>query len=149
MVDYSKGKIYKIIDNTNDKIYIGSTTQDLKARLRGHKSECKKKDISSKLILKNNNFRIELIEDYPCNTKRELEIREQYYLDTMVCVNTKRAYMTKEDRLKMNRICDKKRTRDHKPYLKQYREYRASWGGDTRSNNNLLETDVNLSLIHI
>ena len=144
MADYSKGKIYKIIDNTNDKIYIGSTVQTLQGRLRGHKSLCKKKDINSKLILKNNNFSIELIENFPCNTKRELEIREQYFIDKLDCVNTKRAYMTKEDRLKMNRICDKKRTRDYRPYLKQYREYRASWGGDKRTSNNLLETDVNL-----
>ena len=147
MTDYSKGKIYKIIDNTNGKIYIGSTVHTLLGRLLGHKTEYKnkpEKNISSGIILKNNNFRIELIENFPCNTKRALEIREQYFIDKLDCVNTKRAYMTKEDRLKMNRICDKKRTRDYRPYLKQYREYRASWGGDNRASNNLLETDVNL-----
>tara|TARA_R110000782_G_C14549428_1_gene384778 strand:- start:47 stop:496 length:450 start_codon:yes stop_codon:yes gene_type:complete len=147
MTDYSKGKIYKIIDNTNDKIYIGSTIQTLEARLIGHKSESKNNSVknnSSKIILKNDDFDIELIENHPCNTKRELEIREQYFMDKLDCVNLQKAYRTREDRLKMNRIFDKKRTRDHKPYLKQYREYRSSWGGDKRFNNNMLETDVNL-----
>ena len=46
MTDYSKGKIYKIIDNTNGKIYIGSTVQTLQGRLLGHKTEYKNKVIS-------------------------------------------------------------------------------------------------------
>ena len=46
--------------------------------------------------------------------------------------------MTRENRNEMNRICDSKRTRDHKPYLKQLRDYKSSWGGDARSQNNLL-----------
>ena len=142
---YQRGKIYKLTSNQTDKIYIGSTIQTLNRRLMGHKCDFNRgRSGCNRELIQYSDVNIELIEDYPCNTKRELEIREQYFIDKLDCVNTKRAYMTKEDRLKMNRICDKKRTRDHKPYLKQYREYRASWGGDTRSNNNLLETDVNI-----
>ena len=36
MPDYSKSKIYKIIDNTNGNVYFGSTTQSLAQRLAGH-----------------------------------------------------------------------------------------------------------------
>ena len=140
MTKYQRGKIYKVIDNTNDNVYIGSTTQELKRRLSGHKAECKKnvKEMDSFKIIRNNDFDIELIEDYPCNTKRELEKREQHFIDTMECINTRRAFQTKENRLEVNRKSDRKRTRDHKPYLKNYRAYRTSWGGDARSNNNLL-----------
>ena len=41
MVNYANGKIYKIIDNTNNNIYYGSTCQKLKERkaqhIRGYK----------------------------------------------------------------------------------------------------------------
>jgi hypothetical protein len=33
---YSNGKIYKIVDNTSDKVYIGSTCKSLKQRLTAH-----------------------------------------------------------------------------------------------------------------
>ena len=37
-----KGKIYQIVDNTNDNIYIGSTCCSLKKRLSNHKSAYKR-----------------------------------------------------------------------------------------------------------
>jgi hypothetical protein len=147
MTNYKNGKIYKIVDLTNGNIYIGSTKNKLSVRLSGHKTEnkCKpEKNISSGIILKNNNFKIELIENYPCDTKRELEMREQYFLDNLECVNTNKAFETREQNLIRHREYDNRRTRDHKPYLRRYREYRVSWGGDARSNNNLLSIDISL-----
>lgn len=41
MVNYSKGKIYKIIDNTNNNIYIGLTTQALSKSLAEHRGDFK------------------------------------------------------------------------------------------------------------
>ena len=42
MNKYNNGKIYKIIDNTNDNIYIGSTTEPiLSRRMAQHKSQYK------------------------------------------------------------------------------------------------------------
>ena len=151
MPNYQEGKIYAIIDNTNGNKYIGSTTQKISERLSCHrchyrqfKKGTRKSGCASFQIVENNNYEIILIEDYPCNTKRELEKREQYWLDTIDNINITRSYMTKEDRLAMNRVLDKKRTRNHKPYLKKYRDYRNSWGGDIRSQNNLLLIDINL-----
>jgi hypothetical protein len=37
-IDYSKGKIYKIVCNITGLIYIGSTSQSLIQRLQDHKS---------------------------------------------------------------------------------------------------------------
>ena len=149
MTNYQQGKIYAVIDNTNGNKYIGSTTQKLNVRLSGHmcqyrqfKKGTRKKGCASFQILENNNYEIILLEDYPCETRRELEKREQYFLDTVENINLKRSFMTKEDRLAMNRVCDKKRTRNHKPYLKNYRDYRNSWGGDIRTQNNLLLIDI-------
>ena len=39
---YQKGKIYKILNNKTDKIYIGSTTSALSQRLAQHKVKHKK-----------------------------------------------------------------------------------------------------------
>ena len=42
MSKYIDSKIYKIIDNTNQNIYIGSTIQSLRQRLSGHEHDARK-----------------------------------------------------------------------------------------------------------
>ena len=43
MPDYSLGKVYKIVDNTNQDVYIGSTCQPtLAQRLSQHKKDYNK-----------------------------------------------------------------------------------------------------------
>lgn len=87
MPDYSKGKIYKIISDSTDKIYIGSTTKEkLSTRLAEHIWALKswqngKRDfVTSFEILKHNDCQIILLESYQCNSKNELETREKYYI---------------------------------------------------------------------
>ena len=91
MPDFEMSKIYKISNDLNDKIYIGSTTyQYLSARLNIHKQSTK--DNSSRRNSPMNNemrllgvdhFKIELIEKFPCKNKKELVAKEQYYLDLL------------------------------------------------------------------
>ena len=82
MPNYQNGKIYKITSPSTDKIYVGSTTQPLCKRFSDHKSIFNTGIIkSSSAIIMYKDCQIELIEECPCNTKRELEHREQYYLD--------------------------------------------------------------------
>ena len=114
MIDirYKKGKIYKLIDNTNENIYYGSTIQTLKERLRGHNKDLKyfilKREKSfwcqSNKILMNNDYKIELIEDYPCNNKKELNRREDYFIQNFNCINTRSAYNTPEQRKEKKRL---------------------------------------------
>ena len=94
MIDYSKGKIYKIVCNTTGLIYIGSTVQDyLCNRLAGHKQKYKRylkgknHFVTSFDIIKNDNYKIILIENYPCNSKEELHREERKYIETIKCVN--------------------------------------------------------------
>ena len=90
---YVNGKIYKIVDNTNGNIYVGSTIEKLKERLRKHKVKYKlylqgkPTYTSSFKILENNDYHIELLEDYPCNSKKELETKEREHIENIVCVN--------------------------------------------------------------
>ena len=89
----NNAKIYKIVDNTNDNIYIGSTCKTLKTRLSVHKYDYKRflkgifNNIKSFDILKNNDYKIELLEDCEIKTKQELLARERFYIDDNECLN--------------------------------------------------------------
>ena len=101
-IRYENGKIYKIVDNTNGNIYIGSTINSLSYRLSGHKTKYKSylegkcHNTRSFDIIKNNNYRIELLENYPCNNKKELETRERDYIEDNNCLN--KAIPTRTDK---------------------------------------------------
>jgi hypothetical protein len=87
------GKIYKLIDNTNGNIYIGSTILTLNKRLSVHK--CKYKSylnnkytyVTSFEIIKNNDYRIEIIKYVIYKDKIELRQRERYYIENNDCIN--------------------------------------------------------------
>ena len=95
--DYSQGKIYKIVCNKTGLIYIGSTYRSLEERLKEHVDNCKKyldkksnHLISSIYVIYYNNYTIELIENYPCLNRKELEKKEFYYISNSDCVNSMR-----------------------------------------------------------
>ena len=68
-MDYKNGKIYAIRSHQTEQIYIGSTTQPLTKRLSKHKAQ----NCSSRLILQYEDAYIELIENFPCESKTDLE----------------------------------------------------------------------------
>jgi hypothetical protein len=66
-------------------IYIGSTCLPLIKRLSLHKIKNNRGTISKKDL---ENAEIELIEAYPCNSKKELEQRERWYIENaLYCIN--------------------------------------------------------------
>jgi hypothetical protein len=99
MPNYKESKIYKIINDDNDDIYIGSTTQKLSQRYAEHAREYKrylldnKRYVSSYEILRNNNSNIILIENFECDNREELLKKERYYIDSIKCVNKNRPYV--------------------------------------------------------
>jgi len=82
-----RGKIYKITSPNTEQVYIGSTTDSISYRLYGHGCQYisyrrgKNHYCSSYEIIERGNAEIELIEEYICNTKEELRIREQYWIE--------------------------------------------------------------------
>ena len=69
MVNYQNGKIYKIINENNEIVYIGSTTQYyLSVRYAKHEYKAP-------------NHKIILIENYPCSNCEELRKREQEIIE--------------------------------------------------------------------
>ena len=88
MPDYQKAKIYKLWSpqGTEDEIYIGSTTDELRKRKNQHK--CKNNKCKSKILFeKYDDIRIEVIEEYPCNSKAELLKKEGEYIRNNKCLN--------------------------------------------------------------
>ena len=87
--NYNNGKIYKIYND--EFIYIGSTTVDLNKRLLHHIYSAKNNKLTSSIIINSGNYKIELIQHFPCNTLKQLLEREQYYIDnTINCINKAR-----------------------------------------------------------
>jgi hypothetical protein len=104
MPDYQQGKIYKI--TCGDETYYGSTATTLRERMRLHKKEFKKwkkgvcSNCRSYTLFDKYGFEncpIELVEDYPCETKKELLIREDLYIKNKECINERAAYRTEEE----------------------------------------------------
>jgi hypothetical protein len=103
MNKYHESKIYKIICDDYDKIYIGSTVQPLYTRFSYHKGL--QNNTGSKELFNYPNTRIELLERYECNCKKELVEREQYYinLNKDICLNKIRAFTDEEQGKKLKK----------------------------------------------
>ena len=90
-------KIYKLI-NENALFYIGSTKQDLNKRLLGHMYS-KNNYLSSKKLFENNKkVKIELIEEFTYNCKKDILIKEKHYIQQNInnkqCMNKYIPYIT-------------------------------------------------------
>lgn len=133
---YQHGKIYSIRSHQTEGVYIGSTINTLPKRLYKHKKDCeywingKKNYVSSFEIIKYDDCYIELIENYPCNDRNELERQEGTHIRNTDCINKNVAGRTQKERYNDNhdRILKQKKqydndNRDKK--LQQMKEYRA------------------------
>ena len=132
--NFSKGKIYKITNDYNNGVYIGSTCDTLARRFTGHKSKYqleKNKNRNLYQLMNEigfNRFRIELIEEYPCDDKYQLRQREGYFIREMGTLNqviagrkSKEYYQdNKEDFKERSKIQEQKETQ--KETRKSYRE---------------------------
>ena len=125
MVNYKNGKIYKIVCNITNKIYIGSTCETLSSRLAKHRYDAKNREVknccSSYEILKNNDYEIILIEKFPCDDREELLMRERYYVDNMDCVNKKPPISTKEETLARANEWQKQYYKNNKDKINEWR----------------------------
>lgn len=84
---YHNGKIYKLVNTVDNRIYIGSTATELSKRLHQHKITARK-EIERKVYRELNTIgwehvRIIQIEAFRCQTKQELIAREQYHMDLL------------------------------------------------------------------
>lgn len=113
MVNYELGKIYTIRSSETVGVYIGSTCQSLAVRFGGHKAHYKRNNsITSRHIFDYGveNAYIELLENYPCNSKEELHKREGEHIRMMEnCINhVKNIGLPKQEILKQQKEKQKK-----------------------------------------
>lgn len=140
MPNYLNGKIYKIISENTEKIYIGSTVKKLSCRFSDHKrNPLHKISCASNIIIECGEARIELIEEYPCESKKDLLLREQYWMDHFsdLCVNKQRAIVDKK-------LANKEWRENNKEYLKEkYKDYYQLHKGETlKRNRERIECDL-------
>lgn len=92
-MDYNNGKIYAIRSNQTELFYIGSTCSNLSKRFYEHKAhykcylEGKGLFYSSYDILKFDDAYIELLEEYPCENREQLNKREGEFIRDNNCSN--------------------------------------------------------------
>jgi hypothetical protein len=108
MVNYSDGKIYRIVCGKTGLYYIGSTAEKyLSKRLQKHISQYKlykagktTTKVTSFNIIELGDFSIELIETYSCSNVYELRKREgevlKEHIGNELCVNKLMAYGVKK-----------------------------------------------------
>lgn len=120
------GKIYKVFDNSNEnKIYIGSTFQDIELRLKQHKNafisylKGKSKYYSVFDIFLNvqiiDNINIKLIEEIECQSEYELKKHEEHTI-TNFLLNNKEYQI-----VNLNKPINEKKYQINKSYRDMYK----------------------------
>jgi hypothetical protein len=85
MPNYANAKIYQVISPNHPVPYIGSTTQPLCKRMASHRK--KNNSCSSRILIESGDAYIELIEEFPCENKEQLNKREGELIRERECVN--------------------------------------------------------------
>jgi group I intron endonuclease len=91
--DFTKAKIYKITNDFNDDIYVGSTCDTLVRRFISHKADSTRERFQNRSLYKLMNeigferFRIQLIEDYPCEDLYQIRQREGFWIRQIGTLN--------------------------------------------------------------
>lgn len=115
---YAKGKIYKLMNLMNDDIYIGSTCSPLKKRLNRHTNEATHQPCPVHRYYNNlgwEHVKIVLIEEFPCESKMELERQERKWIEEL------------KPTLNKNIPTRTQRERNLQPHIQQKNaEYRAT-----------------------
>ena len=134
MPNYENSKIYKIYSLSNEElVYFGSTTQRLSQRKAEHIKDSKKEHYngSSKIIINNGNWKMELIQDYPCLNRLELETLEGEYIKNNKCINLMIPARTKKQYRDANR--DKIRE-NQKKWRANNPDYIKNWRANKKNN---------------
>ena len=135
-MSYSDGKVYAIrctLEGHEDLIYVGSTTTTLAKRLYQHRATSKDPSQMRRLYeamreLGAANFRIDLVEAYPCRNRDELRAREEYWRRELGAdLNTRRAHLTEEEaRLQNVELCRQWHEANRDKHLAQMKVYNAA-----------------------
>ena len=134
-MDYNNGKIYTIRSPTTDKYYIGSTTQLLSKRFSVHKKQL---NCSSREIINLGDSYIELLENFPCKCKEELNAREyQLIRENKIYLVNIQGVKTEEEKYE-NQVSTLKKyyEKNKDEIIKQQKEYNKEYNKQNREHIN-------------
>lgn len=103
------GKVYRIVCQSTGLQYIGSTSKNVSTRLQKHLNNYyeflkgKYHFISSFNVLKNNNYKVDVLENYEYENIHELRKRERFYIECFECVNLNIPSRTKKEWCEVNK----------------------------------------------
>ncbi len=130
--NFQNAKIYKITNDFNTDIYIGSTCNTLTKRFIAHKSTSKKEKNCNIPLYKLINeigferFRIELIEDFSCEDRYQLRQREGHFIREMGNLNKRIENRDKEEHneiiIENTRKWRENNKEEYEEWCKQYRD---------------------------
>ena len=132
-MNFQKAKIYKIWNNTNDKLYIGSSCSTLGNRMAKHRYNARNSTENSLMYdemrrLGIANFFIELMEETPCQNIEQLRAIEGKYIRKFGTLNKVIAGRTHEEWCDENREYKNKMDRIyHQNHKEQNRENNKKW----------------------
>ena len=126
--DFANGKIYQLVNDVDNLVYVGHTTTTLPRRFYKHKMAAKEqpdrkvyKHINSLGIA---HFRLELIEPWACQNEDELVAREGFWIRAMDTykngLNSNIAGRSLKEYYKENKIEILAKQATHKPEKAQY-----------------------------
>ena len=153
--NFKHGKIYIIRNTLNDLVYIGSTCQSLSQRMVQHRRDMNTKRCQEFRLycimreLHKDNFYIELLESYPCNTRDELHKREGEYireyqskLNKQIAGRTDKEYREVEEHKEKAKLYIKAYQEANNEKLSKYqKEYREEHKDKTRAYNKLYQQE--------
>jgi hypothetical protein len=122
MNKYINGKIYALVSESGGLTYYGSTIQRLSQRKGEHVRDYKNYlyndgwKCSSFDVLKHGDAKIILIEEFPCESRLELEQREGYWQKNNPCTNIYLAGRDTKEYRKTNEY-----RHERKLYMRDYR----------------------------
>ena len=119
--DYSKGKIYKLVSNKTNDVYIGSCLMTLSTRLSKHKNKSNQTS-SKKLFIDDAIITIVLIEACPCNSKNELKARELFHITNTLCINANKPFISESTGKEWAKEYSKEYFNTHKEQVLEYRK---------------------------
>ena len=106
-MDYSKGKIYKIVNDIDDYVYVRSTIEILSSRMAKHRHRAIRQTDNKANLYQHmrkygfNHFQIILIRNVPCDNKEELLKEERIEFELLQSankLNERRPIISKDER---------------------------------------------------
>ena len=112
----------------NDEVYVGSAGGTICCRMRKNRYKAHKEDTKCHKFMNQIGagvFYIELIEEYPCNSKQELHAREGYWIRELGTLNKRLAGRTAKEYYTDNRerkiTYQKQYAKENRDAIKQYK----------------------------